>query len=272
MNALSDSAHRLPLVFLTTLHVAHVDSNTWKLTSPLVWQGKVDYFVIRKDFLTDFASIPKPIRWLLDSAGGNSEAAVLHDAVWRESKKKSDRRVDPWDADGMFRRALRETGTPALTRGIMWFGVRVGAVFGGRFGVSGPPIAVKLLQLIGMFVVGIVAVLAPTLVAALGLVVYWVINWLISAIWIVYERRRHFPTNLPWPLGSPRTGRNKSTHDEPPHEYLNIVDVADPRAQGLLDLITVGNGVIDDTDVEHLLGIVTPPPSAESADRPWDLG
>jgi hypothetical protein len=259
-------------VFLTTLHVAHVDANTWKLTSPLVWEGNVDYFVIRKDFLTDFASIPKPIRWLLDSSGGNSEAAVLHDAVWRESKKKSDGRVDPWDADGMFRRALRETGTPALTRGIMWFGVRVGAVFGGRFGVSGPPIAVKLLQLIGMLVVGVFAVLGPTLVAAVGLVVYWLINWLISAIWILYERRRKFPTNLPWPLGGTRRGRNESTHQEPPHEYLNIVGIDDPRAPGLLDLIAAGNGVIEDDAVEQLLGIATPPPPPEAADRPWDLG
>jgi hypothetical protein len=52
----------------------------------------------------------------MENAGADSEAEVLHDAVYQESKL-DDRRVDPADADGIFRRALRETGSTALPGG-----------------------------------------------------------------------------------------------------------------------------------------------------------
>jgi hypothetical protein len=70
-------------MFLTRLAVSHVGGKRWELTDPLVWAGTNELLVIRPRFATDFASIPKPLRWLLDNAGANSEAAVLHDAIWR---------------------------------------------------------------------------------------------------------------------------------------------------------------------------------------------
>jgi|GEM_PF-1237568 Protein of unknown function (DUF1353). len=187
-------------MFRTTLEVSHEDGNRWLLLAPLVYEGTSQYFIIKSGFETDFASIPKPVRWLLDSAGGNSEAAVLHDAVWRESHR-ADSRVDPWHADGLFRRALRETGSPALTRGLMWFAVRAAATVAGRFGHLGPPFVIKVLQLLGIFVLGALTALVPTLVAVIGLVVYWVANWMIAAIWQIFERvRLGERPNWPWPF------------------------------------------------------------------------
>lgn len=188
-------------MFRTELSVAHVDGNRWRLLAPLVYEGTSQYFVIASGFETDFASIPKPVRWLLDSAGRNSEAAVLHDAVWRESKRPDRRRVDPWHADGLFRRALRETGATALTRGLMWFAVRTAAMASGRFGREGPALPIKVLQLLGILALGIVTALGPTLVAILGLVVYLVANWIVALVWQVFERARlHEEPNWPWPL------------------------------------------------------------------------
>lgn len=186
-------------MFVTTLTVSHVLGKTWRLNAPLVYKGKRDYYVIKAGFETDFASIPKPIAWLLDSSGGNSEAAVLHDAVWRESQEPKDvRRIDPWNADGLFRRALRETGMPALTRGLMWWGVRTNAVVHGRFGIDGPSLPIKLLQLVGGFLLGVITVLPVTIVAAIGLVAYWVFNWIAAAVWTIFERSHGMPTNWPW--------------------------------------------------------------------------
>lgn len=73
--------------FCTPLSVRHEVGEEWRLLDPLVFEGNDDYFVMRKGFKTDFASIPRPVRWLFDTAGTNSEPGVLHDAVWRESKR-----------------------------------------------------------------------------------------------------------------------------------------------------------------------------------------
>ena len=186
-------------MFRSTLQVAHVNGQQWKLTQPLVWEGGWQFIVIRTGFETDFASIPKPVRWLLDNAGGNAEAAVLHDAAWRESKRANPR-IDPWFADGMFRRALRETGAPALTRGLMWFAVRLTATLGGRFGKRGPRFPVKVAQLVGVFLLGVVSALGPTVVAGFGLVVYWLCSWIVALVWFVVFERRVFHGNVNWPF------------------------------------------------------------------------
>ena len=99
-------------MFRTKLHVAHIDDKRWQLTRPLVWEGQWQYFVIRAGFQTDFASIPKPVRWLLDNAGRNAEAAVLHDAVWRESKRKDKPRIDHGTPTACFAPRCARPGHP----------------------------------------------------------------------------------------------------------------------------------------------------------------
>jgi hypothetical protein len=187
-------------MFRTPLSVRHVVGEDWELTQPLIFEGNEDYYVIRRGFRTDFASIPRPVRWLIDTAGRNAEPGVLHDAVWRESKRKENPRVDPWDADGLFRRALRESGSPALTRGLMWIAVRAAALFGGRFGNNGPSLGFKILQVVGMGVVGLVALGLPTLVVLVGIAFYWLLTWIVAVPWIAFERHHHVETNLPWPF------------------------------------------------------------------------
>lgn len=216
--------------FRTTLKVAHGSAQDWVLLQPLVWQGEWQFVIIRTGFQTDFASIPKPVRWLLDNAGRNAEAAVLHDAAWRESKRNNPR-IDPWYADGMFRRALRETGSPALTRGLMWFAVRVAALFGGRLGKKGPNLPIKLGQLLVVFLLGVLSALGPTIVAGLGLVIYWACNWLIAAAWyLLYEGQIFHRANWPWPVTNPPPPPPVDEH--PPaltlvSDYLVVVPFAD---------------------------------------------
>jgi hypothetical protein len=62
-------------------------------------------------------------------------------------------RIDPAEADGMFRRSLRETDSTALTRGLHVFGVRATAIAGGRYGQKGPIKIINVAHLGGMFIV-----------------------------------------------------------------------------------------------------------------------
>jgi hypothetical protein len=236
--------------FRTPLSVRHDIGEEWCLLEPVVFEGNRDFFVIRQGFRTDFASIPRPVRWLFDTAGTNSEPGVLHDALWRESKRTDGPtpRVDPWDADGLFRRALRESGATALTRGLMWIAVRAAAIAAGRFGRSGPPWPVKASKMAGMASVGVVTVGAPTAVAMAGRVFYWVVEWIIAGPWALVERRRGRQPNLPWPLGPRHEDR-----EDPPREHLLVIPIDSPGGRALAGMLGSGNdSVIHDDQLDHL--------------------
>jgi hypothetical protein len=224
--------------FRTPLSVRHEVGEEWRLQAPLVFEGRDDFFVMRTGFRTDFASIPRPVRWLFDTAGDNSEPGVLHDAVWRESKRDDGmpRRVDPWDADGLFRRALRESGATALTRGLMWIAVRSAAIAAGRIGRSGPSLPVKLAEVTGMAVGGVVSVGPPTVVAILGRVFFWSIEWAVAVPWHFVERAKGLATNLPWPKGNRRRRL-----DEPPKEYLLVIPKDSAGGRTLAGLLSPDN-------------------------------
>ena len=251
-------------MFRTTLKVAHLRGKSWELTQPLVFEGKKQYFIIKSGFRTDFASIPKPVRVLLDNAGDNSEAAVLHDAAWRESQRRSNPRIDPWDADGLFRRALRETGATALSRGLMWTAVRLAAVVKGRWG-SPPSKSLMLLQAIGLLVLGVPIVGPPALAAAVGLTIYWVVSWLFSIIWWPFDRwYLKAETNWPWPFG-----RRKTLTAPIAKERLVIVDKpvdADDQPQPHPDLEKLLAEHPDPTDAE--VESVFPDPDGEPVSQP----
>lgn len=241
-------------MFMTGLSVLHIDRKRWELRDPLLWQGQRELVVIRSGFETDFASIPRVLRWFLDNAGANSEAAVLHDAVWRESKRESGALIDPADADGMFRRALRETGATALTRGLMWFGVRAAAIFAGRYGKRGPARVVKIAQLVGMLFLGLVAAGVPTLVAGVGMIIYWLASWVVALVWQVFERRRFtgFTPNWPWPHDT-KLVRTRP----PPRQYLKVLDLDEADAQSILALAAerkAANQTVSDEDLDPYFG------------------
>jgi hypothetical protein len=235
-------------VFGTRLTVAHLGGKRWQLLDPLVWEDDERMVIIRRDFQTDFASIPKPLRWLLDNAGANSEAAVLHDALWRESKRPQEPGIDPWDADSSFRVALRETGSTMLVRSLMWFGVRAAAMLGGRFGRRGPRFVVKVGQLLGVFALGVVTALGPTLVALGGLAVFWVANWIVALVcWPLLGAR----DNRPWPLGAKGTEQAETVEheartDAPPKRLLDIIDVDSETARAVREAIANSRWVADE--------------------------
>ena len=249
--------------FRTPLSVRHDLGEEWLLLEPLVFEGRDDYFVIRKGFATDFASIPRPVRWLIDTAGSNSEPGVLHDAVWRESKREDgvEPRVDPWDADGLFRRSLRESGATAITRALMWIAVRTAAIAKGRFGTEGPSTLTKVAQVLVMLLVAVVAIGLPTAVAVAGRVVYWLVEWVVAVPTYVFERSRGTRPNWPWPVRKPKlvgeapaeAKAQAARLEAPPRELLLIVPKDGPGGHALAGMLSPDNDrVVPDEQLDTL--------------------
>lgn len=106
--------------------VEQVSDEDWKVREELEYLGKYERFTVPVGMETDFASVPRPFVWFLPRYGAYTMAAILHDHLWRDRAAKGEMR---WvDADGIFRRAMRELDVPFLRRWIMWAAVRWGAL------------------------------------------------------------------------------------------------------------------------------------------------
>ena len=109
-----------------SLTVRRVDANTWSLVDDLVYRGNRQRFAVPAGFRTDFATVPRVVTWLVPRFGAYTLAAVLHD--WLVSEGIHSGAVSSREADGIFRRVMRESGVPVLRRWLMWAGVRWGAL------------------------------------------------------------------------------------------------------------------------------------------------
>jgi hypothetical protein len=119
--------------------VTRVDPVRWCLVDPLVYQGQRQSFRIPAGFVTDFATVPWWVQSLIPRTGSWTLAAVLHDWLCTELARWHSYRlptpflvqvvpVNARDADGLFRRVLREEGTDVVRCWLMWTGVRWGAL------------------------------------------------------------------------------------------------------------------------------------------------
>lgn len=181
-------------MFDSELSIRGAGPRTWELTMPLIWTGtKGDTFVVPTGFVTDFASVPRFLHWLVSPYGAYTRAAVLHDwllvslADWqRQVDNGGGMAGHDWptaeppansrDADGIFRRVMEDLGVPWSTRWLMWAAVRAAALFnprrayGRQFAKDAPKVlAVALLAIpvalpgaLGVIVsLGLARVLAP---------------------------------------------------------------------------------------------------------------
>lgn len=106
--------------------VRQQDDTHWVLEEDLVYRGRDEEFVVPRGTRTDFASVPRVFAWLVPKYGRYTAAAVLHDRLCATEVPAGD--VTPIDADGLFRRSMRELGVPFLRRWLMWAAVRWGAL------------------------------------------------------------------------------------------------------------------------------------------------
>lgn len=109
----------------------------WEVTEDLTWTGtRGDTFVVEAGFLTDLASVPRALHWLVLPYGAYTRAAVLHDwllaqlAIWGKADPatRGSLPVTSRDIDGIFRRVMHDLGVGWAKRWTMWSAVRLGAL------------------------------------------------------------------------------------------------------------------------------------------------
>lgn len=85
----------------------------------VTWRERNAIFTIPRGFETDFASIPRFLRWYLLPLGRHAPAAVVHD--WFYQTGASPRHV----ADECFRDLMKQLGVGWFKRQVMYRGVRL---------------------------------------------------------------------------------------------------------------------------------------------------
>ena len=120
--------------------------------------------------MTDFASVPGLFTWLVPRYGRFTKAAILHDFLCDEAKEG---RFIRSQADGIFRRVMRELGVGFIRRWVMWAAVRLGS----GWGVFQPSLWQFLLVLL-IAAPTAAFVLTPTVVILVALAVFWIVELL----------------------------------------------------------------------------------------------
>lgn len=131
-------------MFDSDLSIQAASATTWRVIAPLIWTGSEgDTFTVPVGFVTDFATVPRFMHWLVLPYGPYTRAAVLHDflltqlAEWQAATDGGavmgwEPSADSHDTDGIFRRAMKDLGVGYAKRWLMWAGVRWGALFSSR--------------------------------------------------------------------------------------------------------------------------------------------
>jgi hypothetical protein len=122
----------MPFLPGTVVDVEQVDDKNWKLLQEIEYAGNTDSFTAPEGMVTDFASVPRVFVWLLPRYGHYTPAAIIHDYLWRLAVPAG--KLSLHDADGLFRRIMKELGVPFLQRWVMWSAVRWGALMKGGLG------------------------------------------------------------------------------------------------------------------------------------------
>ncbi|GAB4587406.1 hypothetical protein Ntsu_52380 [Nocardia sp. IFM 10818] len=163
--------------------VEEIDGKYWLLREPLVYRAEVQEFAVPFGFETDFASVPRALVWLIPRYGVYTRAAILHDYLIRSAV------VSKADADGLFRRALREAGVSVPRRWMMWAAVR----FASRLeGIA--PGEFALLVLIAVLSLSFLAI--PIAVIHIALFVFWMVE---LAFWACSRLARRTQAPAPGP-------------------------------------------------------------------------
>lgn len=137
-------------MFDSDLSIQAASPKTWRVIAPLIWTGSEDdTFTVPVGFLTDFATVPRFLHWLVLPYGAYTRAAVLHDWLLVELAAWSARHLgnvviapldgsddrppaNSRDIDGIFRAAMKDLGVGFTKRWVMWTAVRWGALFNTR--------------------------------------------------------------------------------------------------------------------------------------------
>jgi hypothetical protein len=176
-------------MFESALVVKELPADLWELRRPLVYRGARDTITVPAGFPTDFASVPRPFWWFVPRAGRHTKAAVLHDFLCRRGDHL-DPAIHRSDADGIFRRTMREGGVDLLRRWIMWAAVRWTQF--GLFRISQGGVG-ELFGVLAITALALPVLLPGATVVAVSLVAFWVLRLAVYVIARLVGRRSGEP-------------------------------------------------------------------------------
>lgn len=161
--------------------------DNWRTWMPFGYQASRQYFEVPKGFVTDLASIPRVLAWIIPRAGASVLAAILHDRLWRWYALRGE--VTYREADGILRQALRVSGVPLTQRWLAWTAVRWSSLFTRKNGYKGWWRDAPLVLLWTLIALPIV--LPPAVVVGLALAALQVIEVIVwSALKVFGSRKR----------------------------------------------------------------------------------
>lgn len=166
------------------------DDDTWTVVGDLVYRGRTDVFVVPDGTPTDFATVPRVVVWLIPRFGRYTLPAILHDWLVTDGLRQG--LLTSREADGLFRRSMRELHVPVVRRWLMWTGVRWAAL---TDPLRRPGWAASAPGVLAITVLAAPVVVPPGLVVLAALTVYGLVEGLVS------PPARERPTDL----GSMRT-------------------------------------------------------------------
>lgn len=109
------------MAFLTPLDLRAYKPGEWVVLLGLLYLARNGArYMVPRGFITDLASIPRALRWLIDPDGPSRQAAVLHDFLYCIHY------LPRAEADALFLEALESCGVGRATRWAMYLGVRAG--------------------------------------------------------------------------------------------------------------------------------------------------
>lgn len=189
------------VVRVTQLDAPQYKSKFWRLDSPIEYYGnRNDEFKVETEFETDFASVPRVFVWFLPRYGRYTKAAILHDMLWDRAKEG---KMSWHDADGIFRRAMRELRVPFLRRWFMWTAVRWASLAhisegGARRWWKDTP-GVLLLTLVALPIVA-----PPAVVILISLTLFYIYEAIVfCALWVGRRVKSLFGLESPKELNPP---------------------------------------------------------------------
>jgi hypothetical protein len=158
----------------------------WIVSEPIVYRGNVASFTVPVGYETDFASVPRFFTWLIPTYGAFTRPAILHDWLCDEARAG---RIARADADGLFRRSMRELGVGFGRRWLMWAGVRAQSVKVAGVRQLLDPSWRSLVALLLIWALTLAYLIVPTVVILVALLVFLGVEWLLYPFVLLIGRR-----------------------------------------------------------------------------------
>ena len=106
--------------FESKLQTKRLVGRSWQLTEELRYKTKKGgLIIVPKDFVTDYASVPRFLHWLLRPDGNYKSAAVVHDWIYKKNCSYSRK-----EADLLFKEAMESLSIEFWKVSLLYLGVR----------------------------------------------------------------------------------------------------------------------------------------------------